>query len=180
MSETKEDAAEEIIFSSSLKDDVWHNQSDSQAYEWWYFDALSDDGGRALTIVFFDNFILSPRYNSNNNETKIPALLFSYFEEGKPVYQIIREFPAEEFISETKQIRCHLGENSFKFDSAPYGSGYLINIRQQLTNNTFLEARLEWLLVESDFCNKETNGSENSHYWNLVAPRADVSSTSIL
>ena len=33
------------------------------AQEWWYFDALSDDCRDALVIIFFSNFIFSPRYN---------------------------------------------------------------------------------------------------------------------
>ncbi len=34
------------------------------AYEWWYFDAVSDDGRDALVIIFLSNFIFSPALQS--------------------------------------------------------------------------------------------------------------------
>lgn len=174
MLETEQVLADNIAFSSSLKDDVWHAQPDSKAYEWWYFDALSDDGQTALTIIFFENFIFSPRYNSNTHTNKVPALLFSYFQEGKPLYQLIKEFPSEDFISDQEKIFCQMQGNSFTFDSAPYGNGYLLKINLDLPNETKLEAQLEWLLVESNFLENSHLKTENVHYWNLVAPRADV------
>ncbi|MBA2735921.1 MAG: hypothetical protein H0U50_03930, partial [Pyrinomonadaceae bacterium] len=56
-------STENFSFSSSIAADVWHPKKDAKAYEWWYFDALSDDGSEALVIIFLDNFIFSPRYN---------------------------------------------------------------------------------------------------------------------
>ena len=57
-------SAERFVFSSSVAADVWHPQKNPKAYEWWYFDALSDDGREAIVIIFLDNFIYSPRYNN--------------------------------------------------------------------------------------------------------------------
>ncbi|MGZ3443336.1 MAG: hypothetical protein ACXVDD_27635, partial [Polyangia bacterium] len=31
-------------------------------YAWWYFDAVSDDGARALTAIFFIGSVFSPDY----------------------------------------------------------------------------------------------------------------------
>ncbi|HEX4459259.1 MAG TPA: carotenoid 1,2-hydratase [Polyangia bacterium] len=31
-------------------------------YAWWYFDALSDDGSRALSVIFFVGSVFSPEY----------------------------------------------------------------------------------------------------------------------
>lgn len=174
MLETELVLADNIAFSSNLKDDVWHAQTDPKAYEWWYFDALSDNGQTALTIIFFENFIFSPRYNSASNTKKVPALLFSYFEAGKPLYQLIKEFSPEDFLSDQEKIFCQIQGNSFTYDSAPYGNGYLLNINLDLPNETKLEAQLEWLLVESNFLENYQPKTENIHYWNLVAPRADV------
>jgi len=48
---------------SSIRDDVWHRDKKAGAYEWWYFDAVSDDGRETLVVIFLDGFIFSPRYN---------------------------------------------------------------------------------------------------------------------
>ena len=40
------------------------SEGKARRLEWWYFDALSEDGRDAVVIIFLDNFIFSPRYNS--------------------------------------------------------------------------------------------------------------------
>lgn len=164
---------ETFSFASSLKDDVWHSQTDPKSYEWWYFDALSDDGNEAIVVIFFDNFIFSPRYNSRKLTEKIPALAFFYYRKGKPVYRIIKEFSPKEFQSSKTETFVQLKNCSMKFDSAPYGKGYLIELKTEFQQNKILDVKLEWLLIESDFTASKVAG-ESSHNWNLVAPRADV------
>src|SRR5687768_5407130 len=87
------DSAGDFAFSSSVKGDVWHPQKDSKSYEWWYFDALAAGGGEALIVVFLDNFIYSPRYNREHpTGEKFPAVAFTYFADGKPLYRCVNEF----------------------------------------------------------------------------------------
>ena len=166
--------------SSCIKSDVWHPEKKPAGYEWWYFDALSDDGTEAVVIIFLENFIFSPGYNSINhknntqNRQKFPALAFIYYRNGKPVYRTINEFSEDDFSADTKNPECRIGQNSFHFESAPYGSGYVLEIKQKLYKNRRLEARFEWLSVESNLKPADAEISENSHFWNLVAPRSDV------
>lgn len=196
-------AAEKFSFASSVKDDVWHPKKTAGGYEWWYFDALSDDGKDTLVIIFLDNFIFSPRYNklfqnpasaecgTQNAELKtekpnphsplptphsnVPALAFVYYRNGKPLYRAINEFSPEQFSADQNHPDCKIGESSFKFESAPYGSGYSLRIKANLPRRRFLEANLEWLSIESDLLPAEnSNYSDEKHYWNLVVPRADV------
>jgi carotenoid 1,2-hydratase len=172
MTTTEQISAEKFSFASSLQDDVWHAQTDAKSYEWWYFDALSDDGRDAVVVIFFDNFIFSPRYNSKKLNEKVPAVAFFYYRNGKPVYRVIKEFASDEFQSSRTEPFVQIGDCSLKFDSAPYGKGYLIEIKTNFQPNKSLDLKLEWLLIESDFA--ESSTGENSHNWNLVAPRADV------
>lgn len=183
---------EKFSFSSSVTADVWHPRDDAKAYEWWYFDALSDDGRQALVVIFLDNFIFSPRYNqtaqspdsenrnseaqiTNPNSKRFPALVLIYYRDGKPVYRAINEHAPEEFAAATERPFCRIGESEFKFESAPYGSGYLLKINATLRKNRRLKATLEWLSIESDFLpDKKIAELPQSHNWNLVAPRSDV------
>ena len=180
-----------LAFSSSVADDVWHPQKDAKSYEWWYFDALSDDGNEAVVIVFLDNFIYSPRYNrasqsagrhsdgetqsENNTRRRFPAISFTYFRDGKPVYRAINEYPGEAFSASETSPECAIGDCSFRFQSASYGSGYLVTIRAALSRDRRLEANFEWLSIESDFSPQAFCYKETSHCWNMVAPRSDVS-----
>ncbi|MGI8670046.1 MAG: hypothetical protein ACR2J3_09415 [Aridibacter sp.] len=177
---------ENFSFSSCVKSDVWHPEKDAKGYEWWYFDALSDDGKDGIVIIFLDNFIFSPRYNSfihrtiknsqtiSDKEKSFPALAFTYYRNGKPIYRAINEFPKTAFSADTEFPECSIGENSFRFESAPYGSGYVIKINAKLSKKRLLEANFEWLSIESDLLPRENELKDSVHYWNLVAPRSDV------
>lgn len=201
---TQEIKTENFSFSSSIASDVWHPKKDGAAYEWWYFDALSDDGKEAIVIIFLDNFIFSPRYNkreqagsnasyaqnfaqrirqtlfnskskTQNAKTRFPAVAFVYYRDGKPIYRAINEFSEKEFAASTEKPECKIGECSFTYETASYGSGYLVSINAVLSRDRKLEAHFEWLSIEADFAAEKCVPAESSHCWNMVAPRSDVS-----
>ena len=188
---------ERFSFSSSIAADVWHPKTSSQAFEWWYFDALSEDGRDAVVIIFLDNFIFSPRYNSSNRKiSKIaerlrrkknpqcqkcfPALAFTYYRDGKPKYRAINEFLPEEFSAGEDAPSCRIGNNHFRLESAPYGSGYILSVNAKLRSNRNLKANFEFLSIESDFLPAQPINTTDAHSWNLVAPRADVTGRIII
>src|SRR5688572_26448205 len=141
----------EFAFSSSVEADVWHPQEDPKSYEWWYFDALADGGREALVIVFLDNFIYSPRYNKDSSETgRFPAVSFTYFRDGKPLYRSVNEYSEAEFSASRESPQCRIGDSSFTFQTASYGSGYAVTINAKLSGDRRLEANLEWLSIEAD------------------------------
>src|SRR5215203_3027736 len=163
---TAQTLREKFSFTSSVAADVWSPKPDAKAYEWWYFDALSDDGRDAVVIIFLDNFIFSPRYNKNQvNPTKTPAVAFTYYRDGKPVYRAINEFGDGDFSASETAPECRIGENFFKFESAPYGSGFFISVKACLRKNCTLEAQFEWLAIESDFLPQKANSEQNAHIW---------------
>lgn len=199
MNATKQIASEKFSFTSSISGDVWHRKSSPDAFEWWYFDALSDNGRDAVVVIFLDNFIFSPRYNAYNKKQRkltrntnqgfwldentfhfpeqktFPALAFIYYRNGKPVYRAINEFAPEDFSASIDAPACQLGENSFYLDSAPYGSGYVLSINAGLSRKRRLKAAFEWVAIEGDFLPECRIYAENSHCWNLVLSRSDVS-----
>ena len=178
---------EKFSFTSSIAADVWSPKSNSEAYEWWYFDAISDDGRDAVIVIFLDNFIFSPRYNRKKGEwenvaerganpkANFPAMSFTYYRDGKPVYRSINEFSGDEFSASATEPSCKIGENFFRFESAPYGSGYLLSINTTLRKNCSLAAQFEWIAIESDFLPDKPINQQSAHVWNLVVARADVS-----
>ena len=165
----------DFSFSSSVKADVWHPQKDSKSYEWWYFDALAEGGREAVAITFLDNFIYSPRYNREDTAgEKFPAISFTYFADGRPLYRCINEFSDREFHADMDAPACRIGESSFSFQTASYGSGYFVTIHAMLAGERRLEAQFEWLSIESDFSAEAFCYRDSAHCWNMVAPRSDV------
>lgn len=169
-------AISKFRFSSSIADDVWHPNDDPRAYEWWYFDALSDDGRDAVVIIFLDNFVFSPRYNrrdSSEVRSRIPAVAFFYYRDGQVLCRAINEFQPDDFEASTVKPECRIGDNSIEFKSAPYGSGFMISISSMTHRGFAIDASFEWLTVEGDFSPRDP--VDGAHHWNLVVPRADVS-----
>jgi carotenoid 1,2-hydratase len=165
-------------FNSSVDDDVWHPSDAPGSYEWWYFDALADNGRDGVVVIFLDNFIFSPRYNSHGRKKKtvkehFPAIAFFYYRNGKAVYRSINELAPESFSASRSLPHCKIGENNFKLESLPYGTGFTVAIDGPLTNNRRVKADFEWLSIESNFMPQKTS-PEAGHKWNLVASRSDV------
>jgi carotenoid 1,2-hydratase len=178
--ETEKASSGGLLVSSSLAADVWHPNKGEEAYEWWYFDALSDGHDEAVVIVFSDNYIYSSRYNGNSRlqggpSLPCPAVTFTYFSSGKQVYRAECEFPANAFRANELAPECDIGDNHFHFKSAPYGSGYVVSLDLQLPKDRRLQATFEWLAIESDFSSAPFLHDHTAHCWNLVAPRCDVS-----
>lgn len=179
-----------LAFTSSIREDVWHQKKGERAYECWHFDALSDDGSEAVVINFMDNSVFSPRYNAKLNFAgakpqsidsespsfkRFPTVFFAYYTGGKTVYRAFNEFSDVDFCAHTESPGCEIGESSIKFDSAPYGAGFSVLINAALSRGRRLEARFEWLSIESDFFSERSFYHEAMHCWNIVAPRSDVS-----
>lgn len=170
--------SENFAFSSSISADVWHPQKDDKSYEWWYFDAVSDDGREAIIIVFLDNFIYSPRYNretiSISGNKRCPAVSFTYFRDGQALYRSVTEFHSSDFCASEENPECRIGDSSFRFENESYGSGYIVSINAELSGGRKIEANLEWLSIESDFAPDGFCYEDRRHCWNMVAPRSDV------
>ncbi len=168
-------------YTSSISLDAWNPKADSKAFDWWYFDALSEDGRDAIVVYFIDNFIFSPRYNSANSKDsngelyhRIPAVSFQYYRDGELIYQCINEYSADNFSAGSETPSCTIGESSFIFQSAPYGTGYFVSINEKLSSGEHVNAHFEWLSVEADLLAEKPIDTNSAHVWNLVVSRADV------
>lgn len=175
---------------SSIADDIWHNDREAGAYEWWYFDAISDDGRDVLVVIFLANFIFSPRYNRLIAEAlrgtplmhcgvSFPAVAVTLYRDGRPLVRSISEYRSEEFTASADHPACRIGQSGFHSEQGARGTRYLINLDVPLRRGRRLEAKLAWLVREGDFSRTDTRNTvprdTPAHDWNLVAPRCDVS-----
>jgi hypothetical protein len=177
-----------LSVTSSVRDDIWHSGKSPRAYEWWYFSAISDDGRDAVIVVFLDNFIFSPRHSdptlSGDEMVKIrifepkeryPAVSFTFIRDRQIVYRAMNEFSEEDLESLPGEFCCRFGESRFTFEKEQYGAGYMLSIVAALGDGRRLNAKLEWLSVETDFSPETSGYKESGIGWNIVAPRSDVS-----
>lgn len=172
----------EVTFCSSVNDDVWHNLTGPNAFESWHFDAVSDDGREALVIVFYDNFVLSPRFYNTPNQAdlvrevskhRFPAVSLVYSVDGKTTLSSVNEFTFSDFHAAKEKTDIKISENSFRIEKAEYGAGYMVTVDICTLRGRRIRAELEWLSIESDLKPPATERSKA--IWNAVTPRSDVS-----
>ncbi len=182
---------------SSIRGDVWHALKQPGAYEWWYFDAVSDDGRETLIVIFLDGFIFSPRYNRavkeylhkshrnsiNNNASQpcnFPAVAISLYRDGRLAWRAINEYEPNEFAARKDNAECRIGSNNFKLDRDAGECVYRLQLDSPLRGGRRLQSSLAWSVQEGDFspCD-EARGCNVSqaHVWNLVAPKCRVTGT---
>lgn len=184
--------------SSDLKDDVWHADAHEGAYEWWYFDALSDDGREALVIIFLANFIFSPRYNraataalvhdtnsslSLSGASQFPAVAVCLYRDGRPVRRAINEYTAGDFSASRTRPECCIGQSSFRLETAHDSQRFVITLDEQLRRGRRLRGTFVWEIVEGDLLPAAVDDEltrQSFHSWNLVAPRCRVSGSYII
>ena len=170
---------------SSRADDIWHAGEHPGGYEWWYFDALSDDGRDCLVVIFLVGFIFSPNYNRSvarylhDNKEPVPrpvdypAVAVTYYRDGRPVYRAINEFSARDFSAGRTWPECHIGNSYFKLDES--GGRYALELDAVLWRGRRLRGSFAWDILavspSDGFSEKTPHGAHN---WNLVAPRCRV------
>ncbi|MFM8440104.1 MAG: hypothetical protein ACKN97_02335 [Acidobacteriota bacterium] len=172
----------EFNVTSSVTDDVWHPSSGAEAYEWWYFDAMSDDGRDSVVVIFLDNFIFSPRYNAHSASSasrpkRFPALALFYYRDGRPLFRAINEFAEKDFEASTSTPQCRIGPNSFELTHEGGELRYRLSLRGLMSGGSTVNADLEWVARERTEFRPNSTPTIIGHNWNLVMPRARVTGT---
>lgn len=166
---------------SNLQDDVRSSSHQPGGYEWWYFDAISEDGKYSFVIIFYEGNPFSTRYNARILEgeepmpTAFPAISISVYEEQEPIYYSFTEFePADCDFSEHKPA-LSIGPHTMRGKVEDERLSYRINLDERLPNGDALKAELFFESSESKNLFRAEDEGASGHLWNLVQPRAAVS-----
>lgn len=150
------------------------------AYEWWYYDALSDDGVWALVCIWFLGNPFSPYYrHSARGAGADPfdhnALFFALYRHGRLYAYHFTRFPrASVCADETRPATLRFGPNASSFDDCRYH----LHLADENANRRVLNADLV-------FCPPAPNsggakgdvgvrGASDDHFWLPAAPSCRV------
>ena len=182
----RQDSNDSFRITSNIHDDIWHADAETSAYEWWYFDAVSDDGRDVLVVIFLTNFIFSPRYNQSTqarhaspseaeNPPRFPAVVCCLYRDGRPLIRSITEYHTHDFTASTDAPACRIGDSSFEFVDDENGARYELKLDVKLRARKHLKARFAWRTVEASLLETAARtSSPHAHEWNMVAPRCHV------
>jgi len=168
---------------SDFKKDGSRLVSARGSYEWWYFDAISDDNSVSFVIIFYRGNPFSGRYTNAISGNKkgegvtgdfYPAISISVYEWGKPVYYGFREFKKEDSFFDPHFPNCKVSKNEFWGEIRNGKLVYSLKIDQTLPGGDSIYASLSFISPDN-FMDLNTDSSKNrGHTWNLVQPAADV------
>jgi carotenoid 1,2-hydratase len=152
------------------------------SYEWWYFDAI-DQNGYSVVVIFYEGNPFSKKYiqalakGVNHSAESFPAISISVYKDGKPLFYSFEETDPEDVEFSSKEIFGRVGENSFTGVKEGGDISYTLQLNQALPNG-------ERISGELDFSSKSGSGisdpkfnqnSRSTHTWNLILPTCNVS-----
>lgn len=163
----------------SLADERFAEPVEPGGYAWWYFDALSDDGERAFTAIFFRGSVFSPDYAARMRKGGASAdehlcVNLALYERGRQVAWVMSEYGARELHQADENgltiARSSINAEGLHFDevSAPFFAS-LARIGSTIRGTVSLEP------LAPPIGEAALTGSDGKrHAWNVPAPRARV------
>lgn len=166
---------------SDFHKDVQTLKESPGSYEWWYFDAISEND-YSVVIIFYDGNPFSRRYierleeDPNVNASEFPAISISVYHKNKPLFYAFEEVLREEseFSRQTPSVsigNCHL-------KGVDTGSEmvYTLSLDHTLVNGDRLKGELvfESAATHSSGITTNTDAEDIKHTWNLVMPKGRV------
>ncbi len=151
------------------------------SYEWWYFDAVSEDAEKAVVVIFYEGIPFSPKYNQciqNGDGTKAhpesyPAVSISVYDKGRPVWYSLTEFSKADASFGSQPLQVGIGPHRFSQQSEENRLSYHLTLNELLPNGDALEGELTFSspITNRELLNEQSSGG---HQWNLVQPAAEV------
>jgi len=146
-------------------------------YEWWYFDALSDDGVWAMTCIWFLGNPFSPYYRAAalgqpGDPWEQNALFFALYKEGRLHAYHFTQFPKSQICAdEQRPASLRFGPNDL---SQPQTGLYRIQIADENANRRTLIADLTFDAPPLQAEAVQVDGGLDAHFWLPAAPQCRV------
>jgi carotenoid 1,2-hydratase len=162
-----------------LDPDRFFNRTSPGAHEWWYFDAISDDGRDVLVIVWYAGLPFDPAYGVAtlrhlSDPAKYPqplaldhsAIGFSWYRDGKVVAYALNGHRSEAFRHEAAPFALEIGKSRVERD----GSGYKLSIATPTVRGRPIRAELRFQPADStEPFERDLGSPESAHNWILAA-----------
>jgi carotenoid 1,2-hydratase len=168
--------------------DAWHDVRTPGGYEWWYFDAESDDGRTRLVAIFLDGFVFHAGYLRRSKTATpdlFPCVYFAVYRDGRVAHQFMAQYPPGGLVAATDQPDVTAGPNTMKLeDDGSYrlklsAVPWILTPRgPRFLDDRMLEGELRFQPVAPDslptrpFLSKKMTGA--THAWHLAAPLCRV------
>jgi carotenoid 1,2-hydratase len=157
------------------------------SYEWWYFDAMTQNG-YSIVVIFYEGNPFSKRYikaleegdSENATAGLYPAISISIYKNGKHIFYGFEEVDPKKARFSDVSPDVMIGNNIMKGEVANGNIIYTLALDQELPSGDRLAGNLEFVSGEntSGIFGKDTTVAHSEstarHEWNLLQPKAQV------
>ena len=156
--------------------------------EWWYFDAISDDGETALVIVWYAGLPFDPAYGVATlrhlrdparhpapNPLDHAAIGLSLYRRGKTAIYALNRYPAAAFVHEAGPFSVAVARSRVDRDA----SGYALHVETPAQDGRrSILADLRFTPAPGTTpLERDLGGRGGPHHWILAAPDCRVEGT---
>ncbi|WP_435005284.1 hypothetical protein P12x_003179 [Tundrisphaera lichenicola] len=165
--------------SNRLDPDRFFNRTSPGAHEWWYFDAISDDGRDALVIVWYAGLPFDPAFGVATlrhlrNPAKYPAprsldhsaIGMSWYRDGKTMAYALNGFKAGSFRHQAEPFEVEIGSSRVQRDD----DGYRLSIETPSVQGKPIRAELRFRPAgATEPFERDLGTPDAPHNWILAA-----------
>ena len=159
--------------------DRCHTLDTPGAYEWWYVDALSDDGAWGMVVILFRGMPMSPDYLAAMAAGSSPApsdhcgFAVSVYHRGRRLLQAFRGVDAAATLFSSTECDVRVGPCSLRKTDEGRWSLHVDTIHPESPRRVVIDATLERVgRIASD-----DSAFTAAHAWVIAAPLARLSAT---
>lgn len=162
---------------STFEKDIRSVKTASGAYEWWYFDAASDDGTTECVIIFYEGNPFSRRYIEQQQTAEpagFPAVSISVYHQEKPIYYSFTEFHKHN-ASFTEGVPA-LQIGGHRMEGGQEGETLLfsLTLSETLPSGDYIDAELQFTGKAVPRGLITLPAGATNHHWDIIMPRARV------
>jgi carotenoid 1,2-hydratase len=164
---------------SSADPDRFFNRTSPGAHEWWYFDAISDDGRDAIVVVWYAGLPFDPSYGvATLRHLKDPArypqpraldhsaIGFSWYRDGKPIAYALNGYKADRFRHQADPFAVEVASSRVERD----GEGYKLTVATPTVEGRPIRAEFRFRPADSTEPFERDLGTPDApHNWILAA-----------
>ncbi len=166
--------------STDHKEDIPFTNIPSSGYEWWYFDAISNDGEWSFVVIFYIGNPFSPEYIQNIAQHSAkpdahPAVSISVYHRSKAEFYSFVEYTETDLKWDEEKEILKIHGNTFSKITEEDVLIYQIRLNEKLESSHSISAQIEFKSrISNPALFKESDEGAKRHFWNLVQPKADV------
>lgn len=154
------------------------DRSPPGSYQWWYFDALSDDGRYGLAAIFFVGGVFSALYADRlaagvaASPFDHPMVNLALYDRGRRVAWVLSEYPREALKVERHDLDVKIGRSWLRKGA----DGYTFRVvDRDYPRGRALDVTVRFVPLEPGLAPPEGKlSTDGRHRWGSPAPRCRV------